>query len=221
MSSNPPNAARPRPPARKKPNDDAAYTGPSAAALGVAGSGAQATKRQATDRVEGEPRNKRKKVETIVNTQNRPVIDQLSEHRTSLVEFNKLSITELHRYLTQFNIVPIVRPSPLLVDDPPSPATLANPARTVMRETSPGVPLPGNRSRREGRRRSSRLADDESGRTAVLADVDEVHMVLAGIAERHFRETLSISGREEVDTLASFMCAVEKAKAVRVRAYQF
>lgn len=87
-----------------------------------------------------------------------------------------------------------------------------------MRETSPGASLPGNRSRR---RRSSRLADDESGRTAVLADVDEVHMVLAGIAERHFRETLSISGREEVDTLASFMCAVEKAKAMRVRAYQF
>ena len=112
----------------------------------------------------------------------------------------------------------MVRPSPLLVDDPPPPATLANPARAVIRETSPGASLPGNRSRR---RRSSRLADDESGRTAVLADVDEVHMVLAGIAERHFRETLSISGREEVDTLASFMCAVEKAKAMRVRAYQF
>jgi len=195
MSSNPPHAARPRQPARKKPNDDAAYTGPSAAALGVAGSGAQATKRQATDRAEGEPRNKRKKVETMVNTQNRSVIDQISEPRASLVEFNKLSMAELHRYLTQFNIVPIVRPSPLLVDDPPPPATLANPARG--------------------------LADDESGRTAVLADVDEVHMVLAGIAERHFRETLSISGREEVDTLASFMCAVEKAKAMRVRAYQF
>src|SRR6266576_7141946 len=85
MSSNPPHAARPRPPARKKPNDDAAYTGPSAAALGVAGGGTQATKRQATDRAEGEPRNKRKKVETIVNAQNRPVIDQMSEPRASLV----------------------------------------------------------------------------------------------------------------------------------------
>ena len=54
-----------------------------------------------------------------------------------------------------------------------------------------------------------------------MADVEEVHTVLAGIAERHFRETLSISGREEVDTLASFMCAVEKVKAMRVRAFQF
>jgi len=221
MSSNPPQAARPRPQVRKKPNDNAAYTGPSAAALAAAGSGAQATKRQATERVEGEPRNKRKKVETIVSNQNRPVIDQMSEPRTSLVEFNKLSIAELHRYLTQFNIVPIVRPSPLLVDDPPAPVTLANPARAILRETSPGISMPANRSRREGRRRSSRLADDESERTAVMADVEEVHTVLAGIAERHFRETLSISGREEVDTLASFMCAVEKVKAMRVRAFQF
>lgn len=93
MSSNPPHAARPRPPARKKPNDDAAYTGPSAAALGVAGGGPQATKRQATDRAEGEPRNKRKKVETIVNTQNRSVIDQMSEPRTSLVSQRQEFVT--------------------------------------------------------------------------------------------------------------------------------
>ena len=36
--------------------------------------------------------------------------------------------------------------------------------------------------------------------------------MLASIAERHFRETAAISGREEVDTLAAFMCAVEKTK---------
>lgn len=41
--------------------------------------------------------------------------------------------------------------------------------------------------------------------------------MLAGIAEKHFREMWSISGREEVDTLASFMCAVEKAKGVKWR----
>ncbi|KAK2461744.1 hypothetical protein APHAL10511_006207 [Amanita phalloides] len=213
MSSTAPNPqpARPRPPARKKPNDDAAYTGPSAAALG---GGAQAAKRHATDRAEGEPRNKRKKMDTAVNSQNRTVVDQMSEPRSSLVEFNKLSTAELHRYLTQFNIVPTVRPSPLLADDPPPPAMLANTGRAMMREASPAASTPANRPRR---RRSSRLAEDEEGRTAVLADVEEVHMVLAGIAERHFRETLTISGREEVDTLASFMCAVEKAKAMRVR----
>lgn len=108
------------------------------------------------------------------------------------------------------------------MDDPPAPVTLANPARAIVRETSPGVSMPmNNRSRREGRRRSSRLVDDENERTAVMADVEEVHTVLAGIAERHFRETLSISGREEVDTLASFMCAVEKVKAMRIRSFQF
>ncbi|KAF8633967.1 hypothetical protein AX15_001145 [Amanita polypyramis BW_CC] len=217
-ASNPPQPSnpRPRPQARKKPNDDAAYTGPSAAAL--AAGGTQSAKRQASDRAEGEPRNKRKKAELAANGQNnKTTVDQMSESRSSLVEFNKLSTAELHRYLTQFNIVPTVRPSPLLVDDPPAPLTLANPARVLVRENSPGVTTTANRPRREVRRRSSRVGDEENGRSAVLSDVKEVHAVLAGIAERHFRETLTISGREEVDTLASFMCAVEKAKAVRVR----
>jgi hypothetical protein len=47
--------------------------------------------------------------------------------------------------------------------------------------------------------------------------VEELHIVLAGIAERHFRDILAISGREEVDTLASFMCAVERAKGGRIK----
>jgi hypothetical protein len=46
----------------------------------------------------------------------------------------------------------------------------------------------------------------------ILADVDEVHNVLASIVSRHFKELTSINGREEVDTLAAFMCAVEKSK---------
>jgi len=47
-----PSGSRSRPQARKKPNDDAAYFGPPAA-----------SKRQAVDRAEGEPRVKRKRVE--------------------------------------------------------------------------------------------------------------------------------------------------------------
>ena len=43
--------------------------------------------------------------------------------------------------------------------------------------------------------------------------------MLASIVERHFRETTSINGREEIDILASFMCAVEKAKAARARCW--
>lgn len=54
-------------------------------------------------------------------------------------------------------------------------------------------------------------------RTPVLGDVDELHAVLAGIVEKHFAEITSISGREEVDTLASFMCAVERAKGGRIK----
>ena len=46
----------------------------------------------------------------------------------------------------------------------------------------------------------------------ILADVNEVHNVLASIVSRHFKELTSINGREEVDTLAAFMCAVEKSK---------
>ncbi len=54
-------------------------------------------------------------------------------------------------------------------------------------------------------------------RMPIRADMDELHSVLASIADKHFREILSINGREEVDTLASFMCAVEKAKGGRAR----
>jgi len=46
-----------------------------------------------------------------------------------------------------------------------------------------------------------------------MNDVQEVHVVLAGIAEKHFREVLTINGREEVETLAAFMCAVERLKS--------
>jgi hypothetical protein len=56
------------------------------------------------------------------------------------------------------------------------------------------------------------VEEDTATRPPILADLEELHGVLAGIAERHFRELASINGREEVDTLASFMCAVEKAK---------
>jgi hypothetical protein len=60
------------------------------------------------------------------------------------------------------------------------------------------------------------IEDEIRTRTPILADVDELHAVLAGIAERHFQELSSIGGRE-VDTLASFMCAVEKAKGVKIK----
>ena len=42
-------------------------------------------------------------------------------------------------------------------------------------------------------------------RTPVLADVGEVQNVLASIAQRHFESQIV----KEVDSLASFMCAVK------------
>jgi hypothetical protein len=61
------------------------------------------------------------------------------------------------------------------------------------------------------------LEDDIPYRTPALADISELQGVLAKMVEKHFREQVSINGREEVDTLASFMCAVEKAKGSRNR----
>lgn len=65
--------SRSRPQARKKPNDDASYFGP-------APGGAVGTKRHAADKVEGEPRGKRKRIEPTVR---REAVEQ--EPRASLV----------------------------------------------------------------------------------------------------------------------------------------
>lgn len=141
---------------------------------------------------------------------------------TTQVEFIKMPTPVLYRYLTQYNIIPFVFPSPLSADDPPPPYTLENPFHHSPHPPSPPPMTPANRPRREikeqSRRRSSRLLEEEPhSRSPILADIDELHVVLAGIVERHFREYTSISGREEVDTLASFMCAVEKSKGVRIK----
>lgn len=67
--------SRSRPQARKKPNDDASYFGPALGSSGAAG-----TKRQAADKVEGEPRGKRKRVEPVAR---RDAVEH--EQRASLV----------------------------------------------------------------------------------------------------------------------------------------
>ena len=80
--------SRSRPQARKKPNDDASYFGP---ALG--GSGAVGTKRHAADKVEGEPRGKRKRMEPTVRR-------EVAEHepRASLVsDHDEWSCHEVNR----------------------------------------------------------------------------------------------------------------------------
>ncbi|KAF8876807.1 hypothetical protein CPB85DRAFT_1235455 [Mucidula mucida] len=207
--------SRSRPQVRKKVNDDASYFGPPSTS-------SAGTKRQATDRLEGEPRMKRKRADPTIPV---PAFRDSGdvEHRISLVEFHKLTMPTLYRYLTQFELLPPIYPSPLKADDPPPPSSLVNPPRFISRPPSPALSTPANRPRRDpkepSRRRSSRLLEEEEmpTRMPIRADMDELHSVLASIADKHFREILSINGREEVDTLASFMCAVEKAKGGRAR----
>ncbi|KAG5654326.1 hypothetical protein H0H81_004280 [Sphagnurus paluster] len=209
--------SRSRPQARRKPNDDASYFGPPAASSTAAG-----VKRHAADKADGEPRGKRKRVEPMTtNTVSNSRRDGTeSELKTSMVEFSKMPIPVLYRYLMTYDIVPHVYPSPMSADDPAPPSALENTMRQS-HEPSPPLMTPANRPRRDpkeqSRRRSSRLLEETRNRTPILADIEELHVVLAGIVDRHFREMPSISGREEVDTLASFMCAVEKAKGGRVK----
>lgn len=78
----PTTSSRSRTQSRKKVNDDAAYFGPPASSTSVS-----ATKRQAPDKAEGEPRVKRKRVESghIITPANGKRDNMESEPRKSLV----------------------------------------------------------------------------------------------------------------------------------------
>ncbi|KAH9005947.1 hypothetical protein EDB86DRAFT_1160190 [Lactarius hatsudake] len=172
-------------------------------------------KRQATDRVESEQR-KRKRVEPAVQAPSQlgSRIDRPQEKHNEeppVMDFTTLPPEALHRYLVQYDLIPMVHPSPLTVHDPPPPPSLLeSTTRSSSRGLSPPVTTPANRPRRESReqsrRRSSRILEGEVRmRTPVLADVGEVQNVLASIAQRHFESQVV----KEVDSLASFMCAVK------------
>ncbi|THV08605.1 hypothetical protein K435DRAFT_959146 [Dendrothele bispora CBS 962.96] len=211
--------SRSRPQVRKKiTNEDASYIGPSASAL--AGS-----KRQAADRAEGEPKAKRKRVVDTSNGMPAPPPRTVeTETRISMVDFVKMSGTQIQSYLAHHSLIPVIHPLPTTVHDPPPPYTLANPHAHRAESRPPSPPphiTPANRPRRDpkdpSRRRSSRLLDDDvPTRAPIMNDVQEIHVILAGIAEKHFREVLTINGREEVETLAEFMCAVERLKSGKV-----
>ncbi|KAI0296662.1 hypothetical protein BC826DRAFT_224561 [Russula brevipes] len=203
----PPRPTRPLA-ARKRPNDPMWIPTGTPSVTSV--------KRQAVERGEGEPRNKRKRVEATLQTTSQlgHRVDKPQERHSEespVMDFTTLPVDALHRYLAQHDLIPAVHPSPLSVHDPPPPPSLLGPIRGSSRGASPpAVTTPANRPRRESReqnrRRSSRLLDDESRmRTPVLADVAEVQNVLASIAQRHFESQVV----KEVDSLASFMCAVK------------
>ena len=127
------------------------------------------------------------------------------------MDFSTLPVETLYEYLAQYDLIPAVLPSPLSVHNPPPPPSLLGPTRGSSRGVSPPVvTTPANRPRRESReqsrRRSSRLLEEEGwARTPVLADIAEVQTVLASIAQRHFESQVV----KELDSLASFMCAVK------------
>lgn len=52
----------------------------------------------------------------------------------------------------------------------------------------------------------------QGGAPAVYSDLGEVEVVLATLAERHFRE----NEVKEVDTLTAFMCAVKAKSIVKI-----
>ncbi|KAH7911811.1 hypothetical protein BJ138DRAFT_1172309 [Hygrophoropsis aurantiaca] len=205
--------SRSRPQARKKPNDDAAYFGPPTTG----------TKRAAVDRAEGEPRVKRKRVDNpSAHTQAHPhastharkaektagggMLGGLDAEEKSLVEFKNMPTAALHRYLSHFNLIPMIHPSPLCAADPPPPSYLQDPLHYAHAHSPVVLPTIANRPRRDpkdhSRRRSSRLLDDPyPHRTPILADIADVHAVLAEMAERHFLEHVV----SEIDTLAAFM----------------
>ena len=149
-----------------------------------------------------------------------PRPDQARAVSLAQIDFSTLPSEAIFEYLVQHDLVPDVEPSPLASDDPPPPSALLRPRSSQARRhadtASPGPAVaitPANRPRREvpARRRSARLVEDSGVEPVipVLADVHEVHGMLAQVAQRHFRE----HPVREVDTLASFMCAV-KAKGM-------
>ncbi|KAF7437319.1 hypothetical protein PC9H_004158 [Pleurotus ostreatus] len=214
---------RSRTQARRKHNDEAGYFGPGG------GNSTAGVKRHAVDKADGDGRAKRKRVEpgngnTGLGSNASRKDGGETEAKTSLVDFSTMPLSVLYRYMTQFNLVPVITPSPLSPEDPAPPSTLAHPFRHSSRPPSPPTQTtPANRPRRDPReqqqhrRRSLRLVDEYTPRTPILVDLEELNGVIATMVERHFREEIVVSGREEVDTLAAFMCAVEKFKGSKAR----
>ncbi|KAI6022577.1 hypothetical protein EDC04DRAFT_2575156 [Pisolithus marmoratus] len=196
--------SRSRPQARRKPNDDAAYTGPSSTGA----------KRHATDRAEGEPRVKRKRLEPGSAAARRAEkADADDEDEKSNVDFNKLPISTLHRYLFHFNLTPFIHPSQLTSTPPPAPSILLDPTRQSSRGLSPlAITAAANRPRRDpkdqSRRRSSRLLEESEPRVPILADVADVHTILATLVDKHFQDYVA----NEIDTLTSFMIKTKKCE---------
>ncbi|KAH8834841.1 hypothetical protein DL96DRAFT_6874 [Flagelloscypha sp. PMI_526] len=214
-------SSRGKPAGRRKAiaNDDAPYT---SSAVGV--------KRQAMERLEGEPRTKRTKRAMLDATQaSQNMVDE-----RPMVDFREMPTLALYNYMAHYDLIPHVYPHATSASDPiPTPNLLSRPALFELRAMSPPQLAqsitPANRPKRDPkqhqqlghRRRGSRLPDDDQlvrlTRTPILADADELHLVMARICQKHFTEDLASPVGREVEALAKFMCAVEKWKSGRER----
>ncbi|TFL06249.1 hypothetical protein BDV98DRAFT_143662 [Pterulicium gracile] len=205
-------SSRSRPQQRKKQTDDAAYIG--ASATGV--------KRQAPERADGEPRQKRKKLEPIfaVAASSSRRADSSNESKAesdkaAALSFMTLPVETLYAYLSQHDIIPGIYPAPNSVQDPPPPSSFEDPVQQSFITGGGHAGAPVNRPRRdggkEGRRRSLRLQEDDfATRPPILADLRELHAVMARLVEKHL--TTQSNSTREVDTLAGFMCSVDKRR---------
>ncbi|KAF9785901.1 hypothetical protein BJ322DRAFT_1020077 [Thelephora terrestris] len=210
---------------RKPKDDDAAY-------IGASGS---KRPRDSVDKMSAVPdgrRAKRKKVQSVTQ--------ELAALPPSLVDFTTLPREVVQQYLVQFDITPVLHPSPISAMSPPPPETLLGPqpgrpirfpsptATVAMLEDDDGQQhhqitntnvRPSPQQRQPDRSMFSVKhhcspddEDDVAGsssfhRTVTLADIADLDIVLARLAERHFRE----GPVHEMDTLATFLALVKNS----------
>ncbi|KAG7100101.1 hypothetical protein E1B28_001881 [Marasmius oreades] len=150
---------------------------------------------------------------------------------SSLIDFTSFPSPFIHHYLNHFDLVPLIRPIPTSTEHPPPPYTLLNPHQYQYpyqyQYQNPYQHIHPPSSRLSRSTASAQIPIPT--RTPILADVAELHGVLATLVERHFINSMytggggggggvgddsskGISGREEVDTLVAFMCAVENGQ---------
>ncbi|KAF9651290.1 hypothetical protein BDM02DRAFT_3127045 [Thelephora ganbajun] len=219
---------------RKPKDDDAAY-------IGASGSKRPRDSADKTAVPDGR-RAKRKKVQSVYD----PTVSPSSTRRTqelaalppSLIDFATLPREVVHQYLVQFDITPILHPSPISVLSPPPPEALLDPQHgqpmkfpspTATGTTpanhstqrhhhhqliNPNRPTPQQQDHSIFSAKHYRSVDDDedstgpsSHRTATLADIADLDIVLARLAERHFRD----ESVHELDTLATFLALVKNS----------
>jgi hypothetical protein len=131
-----------------------------------------------------------------------------------------MPMTQLTRYLVEFDLAPSILPSPLTAYDPPSPCSLVcdSPSRSVSpldglctpaifpMALPTDVPITPPARHRRGSTATRSSMSSPRIRAPILADVGDVRAALAGIARRHFEGKPT----DELDTLSSFMATVRR-----------